>query len=218
MSIGKSKINKVSDNTTAAAIAIRGRGAQLNTPNRFAANTLVTEHIEGLDEPLIIDEKTQVFIEHPKTVINKMTSPDINMFNTINPYQGCEHGCIYCYARNTHEYWGYSAGLDFERKIIVKRNVIELLEKHFSNKRWKPEPIMLSGNTDCYQPIEREMQITRKVLQTCLKYRHPVSVITKNSLIKRDLDVLVKLAEFNLVHVMVSITGTDEKVKQLMEP
>lgn len=218
MSIGKSKINKVSDNTTAAAIAIRGRGAQLNTPNRFAANTLVTEHIEGLDEPLIIDEKTQVFIEHPKTVINKITSPDINMFNTINPYQGCEHGCIYCYARNAHNYYGFSAGLDFERKIIVKPDAAKVLRKHFENKNYKCEPITLSGNTDCYQPLEQHYKITRSLLEVMLEYKNPVGIITKNSLILRDVDLLTELAKHNLIHVMVSITSLREDLRLMMEP
>nr|MBP6755326.1 PA0069 family radical SAM protein [Bacteroidia bacterium] len=136
----------------------------------------------------------------------------------VNPYQGCEHGCVYCYARNTHEYWGYSAGLDFDRKIIVKKNAAELLEKEFSHKNWKPQPIMLSGNTDCYQPIEKELEITRSILKVCLKYKHPISIITKNTLILRDIDVLTELAELNLVHVMISITGTDEKMRLLLEP
>jgi len=162
--------------------------------------------------------KTEIIYTYPKTIINKVESADIGLGYSLNPYQGCEHGCIYCYARNSHEYWGYSAGLDFERKIIVKKNAIELLEKQFSQKNWKPQPIMLSGNTDCYQPIEREFELTRKILQTCLKYKHPIGVITKNALITRDIDILTELAEHKLVHVMVSITGTDEKVRQLLEP
>lgn len=197
---------------------MKGRGAQFNPNTRFQQYGYVQEHVEGLDEEFIQKEKTEIIYTYPKTIINKVESPDIGAAYSLNPYQGCEHGCIYCYARNSHEYWGYSAGLDFERKIIVKKNIIEVLEKQFSNKNWKPQPIMLSGNTDCYQPIERDLEMTRKVLQTCLKYKHPVGIITKNSLIKRDLDLLSELAAFNLVHVMVSITGTDEKVRQLLEP
>jgi DNA repair photolyase len=197
---------------------IKGRGAQFNPNTRFQQHAYVQEHVEGLDEEFILKEKTEIIYTYPKTIINKVESPDIGAQYSLNPYQGCEHGCIYCYARNSHEYWGYSAGLDFERKIIVKKNVIEVLEKQFSNKKWKAQPIMLSGNTDCYQPIERELEMTRKILQTCLKYKHPVGIITKNALIKRDLDILSELAAFNLVHVMVSITGTDEKVRQLLEP
>ena len=203
---------------TAITSYFKGRGAQVNPNNKFLKNQYSQEYIEGLDDGFLQKEKTEVIYTYPKTIINKVESTDIGLGYSLNPYQGCEHGCIYCYARNTHEYWGYSAGLDFERKIIVKKNTIELLEKTFSNKKWKPEPIMLSGNTDCYQPIERELEITRKILQTCLKYKHPVAIITKNALITRDLDILTELAKHNLVHVMISITGTDEKVRQLLGP
>lgn len=196
----------------------KGRGAQTNPNTRFQKHTYVQEHVEGLDEPFLQKDKTEVIFSYPKTIVNKVESDDIGMPYSLNPYQGCEHGCIYCYARNSHEYWGFSAGLDFERKIVVKKNTIELLEKTFSSKHWKPLPIMLSGNTDCYQPIEKEFRITRQVLETCLKYKHPVGVITKNALITRDLDVLAELARHNLVHVMISITGTDEHVRQLLEP
>ena len=196
----------------------KGRGAQLNPNNKFNKLQYSKEHPEVLDEEFLQQEKTELIYTYPKTIINKVESLDIGMGYSLNPYQGCEHGCVYCYARNTHEYWGYSAGLDFERKIIVKKNTIELLEKAFSNKKWLPQAIMLSGNTDCYQPIERQLEITRKILQTCLKYKHPVSIITKNALITRDLDILTELAKHQLVHVMLSITGTDEKVRQLLEP
>ncbi len=196
----------------------KGRGSQINTHNKFAKYQYVQEFMEVLDEELTLNHKTEIIYTHPKTIINKIDSEDIGMAYSLNPYQGCEHGCIYCYARNTHEYWGYSAGLDFEQKIIVKQNAIEILEKQFSNKNWKPLPIMLSGNTDCYQPIERQLEITRRILQTCLKYKHPVGLITKNALILRDLDVLIELAKDNLVHVMISITGTDESIRQKLEP
>lgn len=125
------------------------------------------------------DVKTEVIYTVPKTVVNTVDSPDLGLEYSLNPYQGCEHGCVYCYARNTHEYWGFSAGMEFEQKIIVKQNVIEVLEKQLSSKKWQPKPILLSGNTDCYQPLERKFEITRKVLQTCLKFKHPVSIITK---------------------------------------
>lgn len=196
----------------------KGRGSQINPNNRFDKFKIVTEHIEGLDEELLEQHKNELIYTYPKTIINEVKSPDVGMTYSLNPYQGCEHGCIYCYARNTHEYWGYSAGIDFEQKIIVKQNVVELLEKHFSNKNWKPAPIMLSGNTDCYQPTERKLQLTRKILEVCLKYKHPVSVITKNTLVTRDLDVLRELAQHKLVHVMVSITGLTEETRQLLEP
>ncbi len=136
----------------------------------------------------------------------------------MNPYQGCEHGCIYCYARNTHEYWGYSAGLDFERKILFKRNAPELLEAKINSKNWEPINIMFSGNTDCYQPIEKKLGITRKMLEVLWKYKHPVSFITKNSLILRDLDLLKKMAKLNLVHVSISITSLSEETRSILEP
>ncbi len=196
----------------------KGRGAQLNTNNKFNKLQYAQDYLEVLDEEFLVNEKTEIIFTYPKTAINKVNSPDIGLNYSLNPYQGCEHGCIYCYARNSHEYWGYSAGLDFEQKIIVKQNIVEVLEKQFSGKKWKPTPIMLSGNTDCYQPIEKKLEITRRILQTCLKYKHPVGVITKNALITRDLDILSELAELNLVNVMVSITGTDESMRQKLEP
>lgn len=197
---------------------IKGRGAQLNTPNTFLKHRLTTEHIEGLDEPLLSNEKTSVFVEHPKTIVNKMTSPDIGMMSTINPYQGCEHGCIYCYARNAHQYYGFSAGLDFERKIIVKPDAPQLLKKYFDNPRYTPAPITLSGNTDCYQPLERQYKITRGLLQVMLDYKNPVGIITKNSLILRDMDILQELAKQRLVVVMISVTSLNEDLRLLMEP
>jgi len=197
---------------------LKGRGAQLNTHNRFEKHEVGSFHIEGLDEEAGFENKTQYIPTYPKTFINKVDSPDIGRAYSMNPYQGCEHGCLYCYARTTHEYWGYSAGLDFEQKILVKQNISEALEKQFSKKSWEPLPIMLSGNTDCYQPIEKKLKLTRGVLETLLKYRHPVSVITKNSLVTRDIDLLQELAKDNLVHVMITITSTDEKVRLQLEP
>lgn len=197
---------------------IKGRGSQIHSHNRFMRYEVVAEHIEGLDEPLITDEKTEVFIETPRKVVNKVTSPDVGMMNSINPYQGCEHGCIYCYARNTHNYYGFSAGLDFERKIIVKPNAAELLRKHFDNPHYQPEVMSIAGNTDCYQPLERKYKITRSLLEVMLEYKNPVGLITKNALILRDIDLLSELAKHNLVHVMVSITSLREELRLLMEP
>lgn len=164
------------------------------------------------------DAKTQIFFEHPKKIINPVKSPDLRASYSMNPYQGCEHGCIYCYARNTHEYWGYSAGLDFERKIIAKPNAAALLEKQLMNKNWIVSPIMFSGNTDCYQPVERKLEITRQMLEVLLKFKHPVGMITKNSLILRDIDIFQELAKHKLVHVMVSITTLREDLRLKMEP
>ncbi|CAN5513201.1 PA0069 family radical SAM protein [soil metagenome] len=196
----------------------KGRGAQIKPENKFLKAHYVTDHIEGLDEPLLDTPTTQIFIEHPKKIINKVDSPDLGMMYSMNPYQGCEHGCIYCYARNTHEYYGFSAGIDFESKIIVKQNAPQILEQELLKKNWHAVPIMLSGNTDCYQPQERKFELTRKMLQVLAKYRHPVSLITKNSLITRDTDILRDLASDNLVHVAISITTLNEDLRRVMEP
>lgn len=196
----------------------KGRGAQVNTHNRFLKNKYTVEHIEGIDEPLLENTATQLFEETPKKIVSESNSPDLSHMYSINPYQGCEHGCIYCYARNSHEYYGFSAGLDFERKIIVKRNAPELLEQYLNKKNYQPVCIMLSGNTDCYQPIERRLKITRSLLQVFLKYRNPVSIITKNNVILRDMDILTELATMNLVHVNVSITSLNEQLRQKLEP
>lgn len=195
-----------------------GRGAQVNPTNRFDKNSYSKDFPEMIDEDILKEEQTQYIEVFPKTIINKVESPDIPGMYSMNPYQGCEHGCLYCYARTTHEYWSYSAGLDFERKILVKKNAPELLEKTFLKKNWEPSPIMLSGNTDCYQPIERKLEITRQILQICLRYKHPVSLITKNALIIRDLDILIDLAKLNLVHVMITVTSLNEELRQKLEP
>jgi len=194
------------------------RGAQINTPNRFLQNEYGHFHTEGIDEFEIEKKPTEYLSEQAKTIVNKVNSPDIPLAYSLNPYQGCEHGCIYCYARNSHEYYGYSAGQDFEQKIIIKRNASQKLEELFQSKKWKCAPISLSGNTDCYQPAERKYKITRSILETCLRYQNPIGIITKNKLILRDLDLLEKLNEKNLVQVMVSITGIDEKIRRKLEP
>ncbi|MXV49809.1 PA0069 family radical SAM protein [Pedobacter sp. HMF7647] len=196
----------------------KGRGAQVNTHNRFLKNRYVTEHIEGLDEELHENVATELIEERAKKIVSISDSPDLPFMYSINPYQGCEHGCIYCYARNAHEYWGFSAGLDFERKIIYKPNAASLLEDFFNKKNYEPNPIMLSGNTDCYQPVERKLKITRSLLEVFFKYRHPVSIISKNNLVVRDLDILKELAALNLVHVTVTINSLNESLRQQMEP
>jgi DNA repair photolyase len=201
---------------------IKGRGAQINTHNRF----LQHEHIVRDDflnycekEGDNADSNKTSYLEiYPKTILNKVTSTDIGMAYSMNPYQGCEHGCIYCYARNTHEYWGFSAGLDFERKILYKANAPELLEKKLKSKNWKPINIMFSGNTDCYQPIEKKLEITRNMLKVLQKLKHPCSIITKNALILRDLDILKSMAKLNLVHVSISITSLSEETRRALEP
>lgn len=196
---------------------LKGRGAQSNPANRFLKQYRLPDAwpAEEGDTP---PPKTQFFLEHSKQVVNKVDSPDLGMAYSVNPYQGCEHGCAYCYARPTHEYWGLSAGLDFETKIIIKENAAQLLREKLSARNWVPNVISLSGNTDCYQPIEREKRLTRSLLEVCLEFRNPVGIITKNALILRDLDLLTELAKLNLVSVAVSITTLDEELRQIMEP
>lgn len=197
---------------------IKGRGSQSADHNPFLRHKVVAEHHEAIDEEKELAAKTEFFKEHPRRIVNAVTSPDIPMPYSMNPYQGCEHGCIYCYARTTHHYWGFNAGMDFESKIIVKENAPDLLRAQFEKKSWEAAPIMLSGNTDCYQPAEKRYKLTRKLLEVCLEYRNPVGVITKNSLVTRDIDILKELAQMDLVHVAVSITTLDEKIRRKMEP
>lgn len=197
----------------------KGRGAQLNTANKYLTNSFNAELDDRLiEENLHPNLKTQFFVETPKKILSTFSSPDLPMGQSINAYQGCEHGCIYCYARNAHEYWGFSAGLDFETKIIVKQNAPQLLEQLFKQKNWKSSVIEMSGNTDCYQPAERKYKLTRQMLELFLKYRNPIGMITKNALIIRDIDILSELAKLNLVHVYISITSLDEKLRLAMEP
>ena len=197
---------------------LKGRGANHNPTNPFLKQEYVAEHIEGLDEPFMLTDKTQFYKENPRKFVNKVDSPDIGLMYSMNPYQGCEHGCAYCYARNTHHYWGLGAGLDFERKILVKENAPALLRSFLDKYKGVPQAIMLSGNTDCYQPVERKLGITRQLLEVLLEYRYPVGIITKNSLITRDLDILQELAALNLVVANISITSLDKKVQQKLEP
>ena len=191
---------------------IKGQGAQRNVKNRFEQYSYEPEDWE------IEKTNTQIKEVFPKTIVNTVKSPDLPMEYSLNPYQGCEHGCSYCYARPTHEYWGFSAGIDFERKIMVKKNAPELLEKFFRKRNYIPKTIMLSGNTDCYQPIERELEITRKILEVCLAYRHPVSILSKNALVLRDLDLFIKMNELNLISVALSIPTMNEDLRRKMEP
>jgi DNA repair photolyase len=195
-----------------------GRGAQYNTKNKFLINEVSKEHVEAIDE---WEEKVlpTVFLEQEvKTIVNKVESPDVGMSYSMNPYAGCEHGCIYCYARNVHEYWGYSAGMDFEQKIIVKKNAPQLLRKFLMHPKWDATPIMLSGNTDCYQPAEQKYRLTRGMLEVCNEFNQPVGILTKNSWILKDKDVLSEMGRKNIVSAMVSITSFNENLRRVMEP
>jgi DNA repair photolyase len=197
------------------SIPPRGRGADFNPPNRF--ETLhwdVDEEEEGEEGAL----KTQIFKDTSKSIITYNDSPDIGFSASLNPYRGCEHGCIYCYARPTHEYLGFSAGLDFESKILVKMEAPKFLRKELSSLSWKPQILMMSGVTDCYQPVERRLKITRGCLEVLAEFRNPVSMVTKNFLVTRDIDVLQELARHHAVSVFISLTTLDEDLRKKMEP
>ena len=196
----------------------KGRGAQFNPHNRFAKNDYIKEYDEGIDDWEDQPQKTSFILGKSKSIVNKVDSPDLGMAYSLNPYQGCEHGCTYCYARNSHEYWGFSAGLDFERKIIVKTDAPELFKKFLERKSWDASTISISGNTDCYQPAERKYRITRQLLEIALEYKQPIGMITKNALILRDMDILVEMAKLKLVSVYVSINSLNEDLRSKMEP
>ena len=196
----------------------KGRGAQINPHNKFVNNIYLKEYAEGIDEWEEADKKTTFILENSKSIVNKVTSPDVGMAYSLNPYQGCEHGCTYCYARNAHQYWGYSPGLDFERKIIVKKDAPYLFKKFLERKDWDASTISLSGNTDCYQPAERKFKITRQLLEIALAYKQPIGLITKNALILRDIDLLQEMAKLDLCMVYVSINSLNEQLRQKMEP
>ena len=197
---------------------LKGRGAQINTRNRFLKHERVKDQLESIDDWTETNPKTIYMEDLAKTIVNKVDSPDVGMMYSMNPYQGCEHGCIYCYARNSFEYWGWSAGIDFETKIIVKKNAPELLRKFLMHPKWECVPISLSGNTDCYQPAERKFKITRQMLEVCNQFNQPVGIITKNAGILRDKDLLQEMAKKKLVSVLVSITSFEENLRQAMEP
>ncbi len=201
---------------------LKSRGAGLNTQNRFEQfyvdykDASLEEYFGDIEDTKSI--KTEFFNDTSKSILAKNDSPDLGFDYSINPYRGCEHGCIYCYARPSHEYLGFSAGLDFETKIMVKRDAAELLEEAFRKKSWVPQSIMFSGNTDCYQPVERTLNITRSCLEVFLKFRNPVAVITKNALILKDIDILKQLAELNLVSVVISVTTLKRELSRKLEP
>ena len=200
----------------------RGRGTDLNPPNRFERLHVdyTEDNFEYSDEWEDDERKldTIFYKDDSRTVIAKNDSPDIDFDYSFNPYRGCEHGCIYCYARQTHEYLGFSSGIDFETKIMVKENSASLLKKEFKKKSYKPKFIVFSGDTDCYQPIERKLGITRKALEVCLEHRNPVSIITKNSLVLRDLDILREMSKLKIVSVTLSITTLNKELASKMEP
>jgi DNA repair photolyase len=195
---------------------INTRGAAGNPPNRFEPLTL--EPDPDWYDPDERPPRTQFFHDHSRTIINYNDSPDIGFDASVNPYRGCEHGCVYCYARPTHEFLGFSAGLDFETKIMVKLDAPALLREELASPKWKPQVLAMSGVTDCYQPVERKLKLTRGCLQVLAECRNPVGIVTKNALVTRDLDVLGELARHNAVAVFVSLTTLDAELRRVMEP
>ncbi|HEY3876607.1 MAG TPA: PA0069 family radical SAM protein [Candidatus Kapabacteria bacterium] len=196
------------------------RGTELRTPNRFERTTLEAfddgwNSSEMMELPVV---QTEFLPDQTRTILAKNESPDLGFDFSINAYRGCEHGCAYCYARPTHEYLGMNAGIDFESKIMVKHDAASLLREAFDKPSWKPQFVMMSGNTDCYQPAEREFGITRKVLEVFLEYRNPVGIITKNALILRDSDLLSEMAKLKLVSVFLSVTSLDRELARKLEP
>ncbi len=193
---------------------LSGRGTGLNPENRFERIHVEPdeEGDDGAAPPTIYYRDTS------KTVLAENDSPDIPFRFSLNPYRGCEHGCIYCYARPTHEYLNFSAGLDFERRILVKHDAPQLLRQTFMSPRWQPELVSLSGNTDCYQPVERRLQVTRRCLEVFREFLNPVGIVTKSTLVTRDLDLLSDLAAHHVAHVFLSITTLDGDLARRMEP
>ncbi len=192
------------------------RGAPGNPANRFEKLHLEPDAEWNPEEDVL--PRTQFLVDHSKTAIAFNDSPDIGFNASLNPYRGCEHGCVYCYARPTHEYLGFSSGLDFESKIMVKTNAPELLRAELASPKWQPQTIIMSGVTDCYQPVERKLKLTRRCLEVLAEFRNPIAIITKNFLVTRDLDVLSELAAFNAVSVCLSITTLDNGLRKVMEP
>jgi len=195
--------------------APRGRGAAGNPTNRF--ETLTVERVE-MEEPGPEKVPTVFLRDTTRSIIARNDSPDIGFEASVNPYRGCEHGCIYCYARPTHEYLGFSAGLDFETRILVKEDAPELLRKELASPRWKPQLIAMSGVTDPYQPVERRLRLTRRCLEVLAEFRNPVAIVTKNALVRRDVDVLGELARYQAAQVCVSVTSLDPEITRRMEP
>lgn len=199
----------------------KGRASGFNPLNRFHQQQFEPLAIEwsgdvGADDASSLQA---IFLrDTSKTVLARNDSPDVPFEYSINPYRGCEHGCIYCYARPSHEYWGFSAGLDFETRILVKDDAPEVLDRELQARSWKPQMVCFSGNTDCYQPVERKLALTRRCLDVFLQHRNPVGVITKNFLITRDIDILSELARLRLVTATISITTLDAELAKKMEP
>jgi DNA repair photolyase len=218
----KKKFRPVIREAPQSRAPIRGRGASWSPANRFEKLHVDLNDADVVDVDFGAEERarrgTEYFRDGTKSVITRNNSPDVGFETSLNPYRGCEHGCIYCYARPTHEFLGFSAGLDFESKIMVKVNAPELLRAELESPRWRPQTLVMSGVTDPYQPIERKMRITRGCLEVLDKFRNPVAIITKNRLVTRDIDLLRDLAAFNAAAVNISVTSLDSNLQRVLEP
>lgn len=201
---------------------IAGRGANVNPANRFEPLHVEPDgdwrDAEFAETGSVPHPRTQFFVDGTESILNPITSPDVGSGWGLNCYRGCEHGCAYCFARPYHEYLGWSSGLDFETKILVKLRGPELLRQELSAKKWQPETVLMSGATDCYQPIERRFRLTRGCLEVLAEFRQPVAIITKNFLVTRDRDLLAELARWQCVSVMVSVTSLDAALAHKLEP
>jgi DNA repair photolyase len=198
---------------------VHGRATVDNPRNRFVPLEVVRDADAWIDpDNPFPSPETEFFRDATRSIISRNDSPDVGFEHSINPYRGCEHGCIYCYARPTHEYLGFSAGLDFETKIMVKEDAPELLRAELMSPKWQPQMLAISGVTDCYQPIERKLHLTRRCLEVLVEFRNPVGIITKNFLVARDIDLLKQLAAVNAAAVFVSITTLDPSLTRVMEP
>ncbi len=209
--------------TSQSRAPIHGRGASWSPANRFEKLHVDVNDVDGVqidqdDDGEQPRRETQFFRDDSKSIITRNNSPDVGFETSLNPYRGCEHGCIYCYARPTHEYLGFSAGLDFESKIMVKTDAPALLRAELESPRWEPQVLVMSGVTDPYQPIEKKLRITRGCLEVLAEFRNPVAIITKNRLVARDVDLLRELASNNAAAVNISVTSRDSKLQRLLEP
>ena len=188
----------------------------MSPPNRFdKLHYEIDTELDPSEEPA---PETQFYRDPTRTIINTNDSPDVGFEKSVNPYRGCEHGCVYCFARPTHEYLGFSSGLDFETKIMVKEDAPELLRAELSSAKWKPQVVVMSGVTDPYQPIERKLQLTRRCLQVLAEFRNPVAIITKGALVSRDVDILGEMASYGAAAVYLSITTLDPNLANILEP
>lgn len=201
-----------------SATVYKGRGATYDPHNRFAPTCSVVEDDGWWHEEASTSLATEIREEPSKSALSWNRSPDLPFDRSLNPFRGCEHGCIYCYARPSHAYWDLSPGLDFETKLIARTGLVEHLTDELSHPHYVCRPINLSGNTDCYQPLEAKYQTTRRLLELLLACRHPVTLVTKSTLILRDLDLLAEMAEHRLVRVFVSLTSLDANLKRTLEP